>query len=54
MTFAEHVRHFLLENQIMVVFVALLAGFLYPAAFKPIAAYGPWLLILIFFTSSLR
>lgn len=43
-----------LENQIMVVFIALLLGFLFPQTFRPIAAVGPTLLILIFFTSSLR
>ncbi|MBI4139256.1 bile acid:sodium symporter, partial [Candidatus Uhrbacteria bacterium] len=54
MTLLARLRHFVMENQIMVVFFGILAGFLFPAVFKPIAAYGSFLLMLIFFTSSLR
>lgn len=50
----KRLRHLFLENQIMVVFVALILGFLFPATFKPLAAYGSVLLMLVFFTSSLR
>jgi predicted Na+-dependent transporter len=38
----------------MIVFVALILGLVFPHFFKPIAPYGSLLLILIFFTSSLR
>jgi BASS family bile acid:Na+ symporter len=54
MSFFAKARHLLTENQIMVVLLALVAGFLLPGVFKPIAAYGTFLLMLIFFTSSLR
>lgn len=50
----KQVAHFFTENQIMVVFLALLLGFLFPSFFRPIAPYGSYLLILIFFASSLR
>lgn len=48
------IRHVLTENQIMIVFFGILAGFLFPRVFQPLAAFGSILLILIFFTSSLR
>lgn len=48
------IKHLLTENQITVVFVALLLGFFFPNIFRPIAPYGTYLLILIFFASSLR
>ncbi|MBU1630005.1 bile acid:sodium symporter [Patescibacteria group bacterium] len=54
MRWIDRIKHFLAENQIMVVLLALILGFFFPAIFKPIAPYGSWLLILIFFTSSLR
>lgn len=54
MALGQRLRTFFLENQIMVVLIALIAGFLFPSAFTPIAGYGPELLMLIFFTSSLR
>ncbi len=38
----------------MVVFLGILGGFIFPNIFKPIAPYGSFLLMLIFFTSSLR
>ncbi len=38
----------------MVVFLALVAGLLWPVIFKPLAGYSSLLLMLIFFTSSLR
>jgi BASS family bile acid:Na+ symporter len=54
MRIVKTLKHLFTENQIMVVFLALLAGFLFPSLFKPVAAYGTYLLMLIFFTSSLR
>jgi predicted Na+-dependent transporter len=42
------------ENQIMVVFLALIAGLIFPHVFRPIASVSTELLMLIFFTSSLR
>ncbi|MFH1621213.1 MAG: bile acid:sodium symporter [Patescibacteria group bacterium] len=54
MNLIDRLRHLLTENQIMVVFLALVVGLLWPDIFRPIAPYGTFLLILIFFTSSLR
>jgi BASS family bile acid:Na+ symporter len=54
MDLLHRLKHLFTENQIMVVFVALVAGFVLPGIFKPIAPYGTYLLMLIFFTSSLR
>src|SRR3989344_2086734 len=54
MSTVERLKHLFTENQIMIVFLGLLAGFLLPGAFKPLAGYGTILLMLIFFTSSLR
>lgn len=54
MSIVDRLKHLFTENQIMIVFLGLLAGFLFPAVFKPIAAWGSALLMLIFFTSSLR
>ncbi len=42
------------ENQIMVVLLGIVAGLVFPKYFRPIAPYGTYLLILIFFVSSLR
>lgn len=42
------------ENQIMVVLLGIVAGLVFPKFFRPIAPYGTYLLILIFFASSLR
>lgn len=42
------------QNQIVIVLIALVLGFLFPGVFKPIAGYGTGLLMLIFFLSSLR
>lgn len=54
MSIWNRLRHFFTENQITVVFLALVLGFLFPSVFRPIAPYGTYLLILIFFASSLR
>ncbi len=50
----QRIAHFFFENQIMVVLVALILGVLFPDFFRPIAPFGTPLLMLIFFTSSLR
>lgn len=50
----DRVKRLLTQNQIMIVFLALLAGFLFPRVFRPLAPLGTPLLMLIFFTSSLR
>jgi len=54
MSIWERVKHIFAENQIMVVLIGIIAGILLPKYFKPIAPYGTYLLMLIFFTSSLR
>ncbi|MEO5927178.1 MAG: bile acid:sodium symporter [Patescibacteria group bacterium] len=54
MSLGDRIKNLFTENQIMVVLIALLLGFLFPSVFRPIAPYGTFLLILIFFTSSLR
>jgi len=48
------IRHVFAENQIMVVLIGIIAGLLLPKYFRPIAPYGTYILMLIFFTSSLR
>jgi BASS family bile acid:Na+ symporter len=50
----EKIRHILADNQIMLVLLALLAGMIFPVAFLPFAPYTTAMLMLIFFTSSLR
>lgn len=54
MSIGKSLKHLLTENQIMVVFLALLAGLLFPRFFRPISSVSTELLMLIFFTSSLR
>ncbi|MFH1078123.1 MAG: bile acid:sodium symporter [Patescibacteria group bacterium] len=54
MTFLSRIRTLFAENQIMIVLIALVAGLLFPAVFRPVAPFGAYLLMLIFFTSSLR
>lgn len=54
MNWLSRIRVIFAENQIMIVLVALVAGLLFPSVFKPIAPYGAFLLMAIFFTSSLR
>ncbi len=47
-------KHVLLENQIIVVLLAMLLGLVIPEPFRPLKDYSTQLLILVFFTSSLR
>lgn len=54
MSIWQKIRHVFAENQIMVVLIGIVAGILLPKYFRPIAPYGTYLLMLIFFTSSLR
>ncbi|MDD5726708.1 MAG: bile acid:sodium symporter [Patescibacteria group bacterium] len=54
MSIWQKIRHIFAENQIMIVLIGIVAGILLPKYFRPIAPYGTYLLMLIFFTSSLR
>lgn len=54
MTIVNRLKQIFSENQIMVVLLGIIAGILLPKYFRPIAPYGTYLLMLIFFTSSLR
>jgi BASS family bile acid:Na+ symporter len=54
MSIWQKIKHVFAENQIMVVLIGIIAGILLPRYFRPIAPYGTYLLMLIFFTSSLR
>lgn len=54
MSFVQHAKKLLTENQIMVVLAALILGLVIPGPLKPINAYSTQLLILVFFFSSLR
>ena len=54
MGFVERIRHFIANNQILLVLTAMIAGILFPQTFKFLAPLSTPLLILIFFTSSLR
>ncbi len=54
MSIWQKIRHVFAENQIMVVLLGIIAGILLPKYFRPLAPYGTYLLMLIFFTSSLR
>jgi BASS family bile acid:Na+ symporter len=54
MSIVSRIAHLFTENQIMIVFLGILMGFFYPEIFHPISAYGTAILMLIFFTSSLR
>ncbi len=54
MSLWERIKHIFAENQIMVVLLGIVGGILLPKYFQPLAPYGTYLLMLIFFTSSLR
>jgi predicted Na+-dependent transporter len=54
MSFFNRVRHIIADNQILLVLLALLLGLTFPKFFLPLAAYSTPLLMMIFFTSSLR
>lgn len=47
-------KHVLLENQIIVVLLAMVLGVVIPEPFRPLKHYSTQLLILVFFASSLR
>lgn len=47
-------RQIFAENQIMIVLLGIVAGLLLPDVFRPISPYGTYMLMLIFFASSLR
>jgi BASS family bile acid:Na+ symporter len=54
MSFGQHLKKLVAENQIMVVLLALILGLLIPAQLRWLNAYSTQLLILVFFFSSLR
>ncbi|MFA6446814.1 MAG: bile acid:sodium symporter [Patescibacteria group bacterium] len=54
MSWIAKTRHFLFENQIMIVVLGIVLGIIFPKFFLPLAIYSTPLLMLIFFTSSLR
>ena len=49
-----HIRRVLAENQILVILLALICGLVFPTVFRPLNAFSTHLLIIVFFTSSLR
>jgi len=50
----DRLRHIIADNQILIVLLALVAGVLLPEVFRPLSPYGTPMLMVIFFTSSLR
>ncbi len=54
MTPWQHAKHLLAENQILVVLLALILGLALPDILRPLNAFSTQLLIIVFFTSSLR
>lgn len=54
MSFSRTLKHLLLENQILIVLLAMILGLVVPEPFRPLKAFSTQLLILVFFTSSLR
>lgn len=54
MSFAQHLKKIVAENQIMVVLLALILGLLFPSQLRWLNAYSTQLLISVFFFSSLR
>jgi len=54
MSLISRIKNLLAENQIMVVLLGIVAGIALPRIFRPVAPFGTYLLMLIFFTSSLR
>jgi BASS family bile acid:Na+ symporter len=54
MTILHRIRHFLADNQIMLVLAALILGVVFPSAFRIFSSYTTIMLMVIFFTSSLR
>jgi len=54
MNFFLKLRHFIADNQIVLVLLAMVAAILWPRVFKPLSPYTTPFLMAIFFTSSLR
>jgi len=54
MTAFERIRHFLNDNQILLVLFALIAGVVFPRQLRPLNSYTTLLLMVIFLVSSLR
>lgn len=54
MTLLERIRHFLADNQIMLVLAALMLGVVFPSVFRVFSPFTTVFLMAIFFTSSLR
>ena len=54
MNTSARIRHFLADNQILLVLLALIGGIFLPTVFQPLAPYSTPMLMVIFFTSSLR
>ncbi len=54
MSFTRTLKHVFLENQILIVLLAMVVGLVIPEPFRPLKAFSTQLLILVFFTSSLR
>ena len=54
MSLLDHAKKLLLENQIMVVFFAIVFGLITPKLFLPFSGYTTELLMSVFFFSSLR
>lgn len=50
----QKLRQVFAENQIMIVLIGIVAGLLLPDIFRPLSPYGTYMLMLIFFASSLR
>lgn len=49
-----YLKHLFLENQILIVLLAMVLGLVIPEPFRPLKAYSTQLLIVVFFASSLR
>lgn len=54
MPLLQRLRHTVADNQILIVLLAMVVGAIFPDFFQPLAPFSTPLLILIFFTSSLR
>lgn len=50
----KYLKHLFLENQIMIVLLAMVLGLLIPEPLQPLKAFSTQFLIIVFFTSSLR
>lgn len=54
MSFLNRYKRFFAENQIMIVLLGIILGLIFPDVFRLLAPYSTYMLMLIFFTSSLR